>query len=208
MNRGGAGGAKAGSGPLAARTCEAHGASGDAMGVGDAATGAASVASAPAWATLAPAGVGLSIMLEASLDPAAARAAASAEVRRRSSCSRSQRSSVALKGRGARSVRTRPVLTVRSLRLSSGAWARRARHLVSFHPIRTEQKSPRRKHRGGRFVQNGWSRAGLSRWPPWPTNLSVRQPRSSPRRASTGNHRRVGKKRVARRIFQKSDSCT
>ena len=34
------------------------------------------------------------------------------------------------------------------------------------------------------------------------------QPRSGPRRASTGNRRWVGKMRVVRRIFQKSDSCT
>src|SRR6185436_9797732 len=60
--------------------------------------------------------VGLSIMLEASLETVAARAATSLEVRRRSSCSRNQRCSVALRGRGAPSVRTRPELTVRWLR--------------------------------------------------------------------------------------------
>jgi len=115
-NFGGAGGASAGSGPLTARTCATLSASGAALTCGAGAAIAASPTSAPAWATTAPAGVGLSIMLEASLVPVAARAATSAEVRRRSSCSRSQRNSVLLRGRGAPSVRTRPVLTVRWLR--------------------------------------------------------------------------------------------
>jgi len=115
-NFGGADGASAGSGPLTARTCAALSASGAALTCGTGAAIAASPTSAPAWATTAPAGVGLSIMLEASLEPVATRAATSAEVRRRSSCSRSQRSSVALRGRGAPSVRTRPVLTVCWLR--------------------------------------------------------------------------------------------
>jgi len=76
VNRGGAaGGDSDGSGPFAARTWVVRSASGASGGAG--ATLAASLVSAPAWATPAPAGVGLSIMLEASLDPVAARAATS-----------------------------------------------------------------------------------------------------------------------------------
>jgi len=60
----------------------------------------------PATTTPVAAGAGLSIMLEASLDPVATGVATSAEVCRRSNWSRSQRSSVALRGRDTVSLRT------------------------------------------------------------------------------------------------------